>query len=398
MLVPFILLGIAAATPIRIGLVLGAKPGAENRSGGLGYPRTSDQEVWATQQAKVDIDAELSAAGGQWSLELTTVYAGEDVNTTLVEEFLLRCHGSGVGLVVGAYADEETVLAIAPLAATLGLSLLLPASGLPSLPERSHVVRLWTNDHWQARVLAAKFLGEKAVVLYRDDVGGASLVQELQAIYSGTIATVNSYNASAGAAGLVAPLLAIQAALGPPPVHPERVSFLCHCGSDEVSLILDQMAAMGWPTARTSFLITDRATPTRSVVSEPARRAFAAAMDTRGVLPHIATSGNPAYASLWARWIASGQNTSLFASALSAYDALRIAARARTLLSADAPTVGAPGLTSAVASTANQSWGASGMMALDGVGDLYRALYDEYAVDAASGWSVVGEPIDGRSL
>ena len=61
-------------------------------------------------------------------------------------------------------------------------------------------------------------------------------------------------------------------------------------------------------------------------------------------------------------------------------------------------TVGAPGLTSAVASTANQSWGASGMMALDGVGDLYRALYDEYAVDAASGWSVVGEPIDGRSL
>ena len=163
-------------------------------------------------------------------------------------------------------------------------------------------------------------------------------------------------------------------------------------------MILDQMAAMGWPTARTAFTLTDRATPTRSVVSEPTRRAFAASMDTRGVLPHIATSANPAYASLWARWSASGQNTSLFASALSAYDALRIAARARTLLSADAPTVGAPGLTSAVASTANQSWGASGVMTLDGVGDLYRALYDEYAVDAASGWSVVGEPIDGRSL
>ena len=61
MFIPLLLA--AAATPIRIGLVLGAKPG-----GGLGYPRTSDQEVWATQQAKVDIDAELAAAGGQWSL------------------------------------------------------------------------------------------------------------------------------------------------------------------------------------------------------------------------------------------------------------------------------------------------------------------------------------------
>ena len=383
-------LAAASGAVIRLGVVLGE--GSQ-----YGKPRTSDQEVWATQQAQSDAEAELAGAGGAWSLEVSVVYTGEASNTSVVEKFMHTCHDSQVAIVVGAYVSEETALAISPLAASLGLGLVLPASGLPTLPERSHVVRLWTNDHWQARILAAKVVATEVVILYRDDVSGKGLVDEFKTTYGGDVRLTSSYNASLGAGGLAAPLAAIKAAIEQR-AGDERVTFLCHCGSDEMPAILDTMASMTWPTDRTSFVLTDRATPTRSVVSVDARRAFAASMGTRGVLPHIATDGNPLCESLWERWTASGQNTSLFASALSAYDAVRIATRATMLLGAVESSVGAPGLTTAIASTANQTWGASGMMGVDGVGDLYRATYDEYAVSEADGWQVVGEPIDGRKV
>ena len=76
---------------------------------------------------------------------------------------------------------------------------------------------------------------------------------------------------------------------------------------------------------------------------------------------------------------------------------MRIAALASVVVGGG-NTTGAPALPAAVALVANQTWGASGMMALDAEGDLYRAVYDVYAVDADAGWGVVGEPVDGRAL
>ena len=83
-------------------------------------------------------------------------------------------------------------------------------------------------------------------------------------------------------------------------------------------------------------------------------------------------------------------------SALSAYDATRIGARAAMMLRGGLP--GDAGLAAALRSTACQSWGASGMMAVDDEGDLYRATFDVYAVNASEGWQVAGAPIDARAL
>ena len=172
---------------------------------------------------------------------------------------------------------------------------------------------------------------------------------------------------------------------------------MCNCGPDEISDIVDAMDSNRWPIAKTRLILTDRSTPTRSVVATPSRRAFAAALKTSGVLSHLPTVNNPSYSRLAKRWAAIGQTGSLFASALSAYDAVRIAALTAVIAGGGA-TVNATGLTAAVAGVADQHWGASGMMALDESGDLYRAVYDVYEVDGEKGWRVVGAPVDARAL
>ena len=53
------------------------------------------------------------------------------------------------------------------------------------------------------------------------------------------------------------------------------VAFVCDCASDEISDIMDYMEGMAWPVSSTLFHLTDRATPTRSIVATDARKAFA---------------------------------------------------------------------------------------------------------------------------
>ena len=155
------------------------------------------------------------------------------------------------------------------------------------------------------------------------------------------------------------------------------------------------MGAMRWPSERTRLYLTDRATPTRSVVALPNRTAFAASLRTTGILPHIPADDNPTYASLAARWRRDGHATPLFASALSSYDAVRLAALASGFIGGG-DTTGAAGLRDAAVSVADQYWGASGMMTLDALGDLYRAVYDVYKVDGDAGWQIVGL-VDARN-
>lgn len=152
------------------------------------------------------------------------------------------------------------------------------------------------------------------------------------------------------------------------------------------------------PTAKTVFMLTDRATPTRSVVATPARRAFAARLGTSGVLSALPTRGNPAYSGLADRWRSAGFSTSLFASACSLYDAVLIAAQASLLMGGGATTGTKGALRSAINTTAKYFNGASGAMALDEAGDLDRAEYDVYAVNANSGWGVTNASINARAL
>jgi hypothetical protein len=102
------------------------------------------------------------------------------------------------------------------------------------------------------------------------------------------------------------------------------------------------------------------------------------------------------------RWKADGQTTSLFASAVVSYDALRIAASAAMLLGGGASgTAGVAAQVQAVRSTAFTYWGVSGSMALEPAGtgfDLYRAEYDVYAVEKTTGWHVLPGYIDGHTV
>ena len=103
---------------------------------------------------------------------------------------------------------------------------------------------------------------------------------------------------------------------------------LCNCGSEEIADVLDAMERLGWPVSSTVMVLTDRATPTRSVVATSARKAFAVSLSLSGVLSALPVTGNPTYGQLADRWRADGFSTSLFASACSLYDAVVIAALA----------------------------------------------------------------------
>ena len=388
---------VAATTPLKIGVILGR----DNRTSD-----TSDQEQWAVEQARLDVAAELEKSGGRYSIQLSTVFTGEDSESPeallAVRQFLKTSSANGVGLVVGAYLSESSLLAVRGSLEPLGLTLLAPASGLPVLPPpRDRVLRFWPNDKWQAEVLASvvRRNGTRAaVVLSRDDLTGRALATRLASALPTVLLPHGGplfYNATLGAASYGPLLDHLRKVIEKTP-H-DKVAFVCNCGPDEISSIVDAMDSNRWPIAKTRLILTDRSTPTRSVVATPSRRAFAAALNTSGVLSHLPTVNNPSYSRLAKRWAAIGQTGSLFASALSAYDAVRIAALTAVIAGGGA-TVNATGLTAAVAGVADQHWGASGMMALDESGDLYRAVYDVYEVDGEKGWRVVGAPVDAKAM
>ena len=388
----------ATSTPIRIGVILGRN----NHTTDGRRPRTSDQEQWAVTQAANAVSTAFTASGGLYTLDLSVVFTGEDSGSVIafkaVEAFLQASAARGAGIVVGAYLSESHLLAVRTSLPALGLTLLAPASGLPSLPApRERILRLWPNDKWQVSVLARHLLkGARVAVLSRADLTGKALTSLLATALGPALLPAGGpfyYNHTEGASSYGPPLAAIRTAIA---AASGATHLVCNCGSDEIGDILDTMRAGGWPADKTRLVLTDRATPTRAVVASP-RKAFAAAMHTRGVLSHLPTTGSPSYAALNERWRADGHATSLFASALSAYDAVRIAALA-SVLAGGGNTTGTQGLTPATVGVAGESWGASGMMSLDGEGDLYRAVYDVYAVSAEAGWAVVGDPIDARTI
>lgn len=387
------LAAVVSAAPINLGVVLGQNSGVVD---------TSDQEQWCVEQARLDVSAELAAAGGRYSLNLTTVYAGEESDASTTLAFLKQSAGGGAGYVVGAYVSEDTLKAISPSLAALGLLLLAPASGLPrpDWPDYPEVLRLWPNDRWQASLLVQRCHethDERFIIFARDDLSGKAFSNGLLSMIPGgsssVLGGIQYYKPTLGPASYTATLSNLRDAISTAVVP--TVAFICDCGSDEISQIMDTMHSLGWPTVRTHFYLTDRATPTRSVVALPNRTAFAASMRTSGLLSHIPTNNNPSFSSLHDRWRLAGHTTSLFASALSSYDAVRIAALA-SMTMGGGNTTSAPGLRTAAAVVANQSWGASGMMTLDSSGDLYRAVYDVYAVDEDKGWLVV-DTIDART-
>ena len=380
----------ASAVPLRVGVILGRNHGTVD---------TSDQEQWAVEQARLDVVSELAKAGGHFTLQLSTVFTGEDAESPLalaaVRHFLQLSSANGTGIIVGAYLSETSLLAIRALLAPLGLTLLAPASGLPTLPSpRERILRFWPSDKWQSDVLAHVVHHRAAVLLSRDDLTGRALSTSLAtSLGSALLHAPLYYNATLGARSYGPLLDKIRFLIGR--AAEPTVAFVCNCGPDEIANILDAMNSSRWPISQTSLVLTDRATPTRSIVAVPSRKMFAAAVNTTGVLSHLPTT-SPSYMALAARWRGRGQSGSLFASALSAYDAVRIAALASVLV--DGSTVNASGLPEAARGVADQHWGASGMMTLDAEGDLYRAVYDRYVVDADKGWRVQGPPVDAKNL
>lgn len=176
-----------------------------------------------------------------------------------------------------------------------------------------------------------------------------------------------------------------------------RVAFICNCEPADIPAILDQMrASRTWPVERTHLFATDRWTPTRSVASDPGRRAFAVSLNTEGVLPSIQTTGNPSFDLLDRRWHEAGQRTSLFASAIATFDAINVAFRAGLLRQSDATATVAQ-VVAGLNATAATAWGAGGLLALDADGDLYRASYDRYLLTEDQGW-VVNGTVDARAL
>ena len=156
------------------------------------------------------------------------------------------------------------------------------------------------------------------------------------------------------------------------------------------------------------------------MVGLPARAAFALSVRLSGTLSAIASYENPVFDSLQGRWSAAGFATSMFASSTCLYDVIHLAAAAsmavgggNTTTAADAaegngsftpmlPPTPRPAFTQAVWAASFRGWGATGAMGLDSSGDLYRTMYDVYALRPTSSgmaakWAVV-DRIDARSL
>ena len=236
-------------------------------------------------------------------MQLFTVFAGQVPDGNKIEAFLMQCQKDGAGMIVGAYMGDTNLLMLKDLAQQLGLVLLMPASGLPEIPApRSGVFRFWPNDKYQAKVLVHQIKQQKAskvVVLSGDDVNGQALIAEL----SKTIKTDTRvsfqippvlYNDSSARSNFSHQLETIRKAVSSLQTS-ETAVFVCNCGPYDISPILDAMRAESskWKIDSLRLLLTDRSTPTRSVVADKQRQAFAAQLHTSGVLSHIQSASNP---------------------------------------------------------------------------------------------------------
>lgn len=370
-----------AACHLGIGVVLGLDNHTRTHLGA-----TSDQEQWAQEQAEADITADLAAIESLCDVRVSVVFAGDSDDPELVSAFLRECADEGTHVVVGPLSTG-TLMAIADEALTLGTMLISPSSGLPNLPApRHHIFRLWPSDAKQAVAMDMLLLQEElnsAVLFSRGDTLGLGLAEAFENTFSGKflIPTVTYPDSSSDFHTLLAPVRAAVDA------HQEGpVALVCNCDADEIVAIMDAMVDLGWPGMQTRMFVTDRATPTRAVVA-PENVHFAASVNMTGILSSLPTH-TPSYQTLLTRWRAGGQTTSIFASALSLYDGVRMAARTLLMLRDAEPSLDK--LQTAFRSTALQSWGASGMMTVGEDGDLVRGDYDVYAVDAETGWQVVG--------
>ena len=398
-------------TTINICVVLGVN----SIQHGYGRMQTSDQEQWATQQAEADIGSMLIATRSPYRLELRRLYAGSnadsDAAAAAIADFAQTCSQAGAGAFVGGYMSDRSLLKLQPMLATLGLAVLMPASGLPDLPApRSNILRFWPSDEHQAKALhqrLANVTGVAApdiVILSRDDVTGRGLTNAFtQSLHTQRqlVLPVQWYNGTAADAATKLPAIAkaIRASTA------ARVGFLCNCGPEEIAEILDAMRAARWPASKTAMALSDRSTPTRAVVASPPRAAFALEVRLSGTLSAIASSENPVFTSLQRRWVDEGHATSMFASSSSLYDVIHLAAAASMAVgggNTTAPVAGPggsagrnrPAFTQAVWAAGLRGWGATGSMALDDSGDLHRSRYDVYALINASGgaeaaWAVV---------
>ena len=123
-----------------------------------GHTRTSDQEQWATEQATADISTMLATARSPFMLNLQTLFAGADADsdaaTAAIKSFATNCSRMGAGAFIGGYMSDRSLITLLPTLWTLGLTVLMPASGLPSLPgPRANVLRFWPSDEHQAKAL-----------------------------------------------------------------------------------------------------------------------------------------------------------------------------------------------------------------------------------------------------
>lgn len=366
---------------------------------------TSDQEQWCFEQAKADVAQDLSSAGSSFQIQLEAVFSQSETaydDPALVLAFLDDMAAKGAAFVVGP-RTSDTLMAVAPRAQELGITLISPSSGLPDLPSRDNIFRLWPTDDVQAEVLTGVLsdwglTSPGIVFLSNDDTTGVGLTDSFLDFFKSAGGTLLLppilYNTSTADLNWTATLAPVKKAIEDTKT---TIAVVCNCDADEIGDILDTMEALDWPADMTQLLLSDRSTPTR-LVADDSHRVFAASLNTSGVLPHIPINNNPAYTSLEERWETHGDtgNGTLFASALSTYDAIRMAARASMLLGTTSRPTPAQLLADAkhaFNATALQTWGAGGMMAVNTQGDLLRSEYDVYDVDAVAGWRVVGERV-----
>ena len=212
-----IVVATTASIPIRLGVVLGADNSTTPRHH-FSRALTSDQEQWCALRAGEDAAARLASTPELFALEMTLLYAGSDADSNAsaakVSSFIAASAARGAGIVIGGYMSDRTLLLVKDTAATLGVMLLAPASGLPVIPPpRESVLRLWPADNYQANVLSKLALkrASAAVVLTANDAA------------SMTLAKLFAQQFTAGGGTLAAPIASYN-----PPADPSRYELYTH--------------------------------------------------------------------------------------------------------------------------------------------------------------------------
>ena len=209
-------------------------------------------------QAKADITQDLLGAGSSFELHLEAVFSQSETaydDPALVLAFIEDMAAKGAAFVVGP-RTSDTLIAVAPRAQELGITLISPSSGLPDLPSRENVFRLWPTDVVQAEVLTGvldewglSLLG--IVFLSNDDTTGTGLANSFLDTFQSAGGTLLLppilYNTSAPDLSWTDVLVPVkQAIVDTKPTS--RIAVVCNCDADEIGDILETMEALEWPT------------------------------------------------------------------------------------------------------------------------------------------------------